>query len=109
LLRLLAALLLALSFSAGAVQAQSLDSLRAGGVVGEQFDGYLVLRDTGAPESVRSLVDGVNAKRRQIYGQRAAEQGVAIDQVGRVYAEEIFEDAEKGTWFLTESGDWIQK
>ena len=57
---------------------------------------------------VRALVDEVNEKRRQIYEKRAADQNVPVDQVGRVYAEQIFRDAAEGVWFLTESGNWIQ-
>lgn len=108
-LRLLAAVLLALSVAAGAAQAQSLDELRASGVVGERYDGYVVLRDTGASEKVKALVEEVNAKRRGIYEKRAAEQGVPVGQVGRVYAQQIFEQAGEGTWFLDEAGKWVRK
>ena len=109
LLRFGAALILAASFAIGASHAQSLDSLRTDGTVGEQFNGYVTVRDAGAAASVKALVDTVNAKRRQIYDQRAAEQGVASDQVGRVYAKEIMDDAPAGTWFRDESGNWTQK
>ena len=66
----------------GAVQAQSLDALRASGAVGESSDGLLMARDSSA----QSYVDKVNAQRRKIYGQRAAAQGVSAGQVGRVFA-----------------------
>lgn len=105
--RLLAALVLVLAFPLGAAQAQSLDTLRASGAVGEKYDGYAVVRDAAA--GAGAVVDDVNAKRRQIYAQRAAEQGVPVDQVGRVYAEEILRKAKTGWWFLSESGAWSQK
>lgn len=100
---------LGLSLWVATADAQSLDSLRASGVVAERFDGYLVLRGKDAPASARATVDEVNQKRRQIYAERAAEQGVPPDQVGRVYARQIFQEAPTGTWFLDESGKWVQK
>jgi hypothetical protein len=107
--RIAAAVAIVVSFSIGAVQAQSLDAVRASGAVGEQFDGYAVVRDAGAGADVKALVDTVNAKRRDIYNKRAAEQGVAVGQVGRVYAQQIMQKAAAGTWFRDESGNWKQK
>ncbi len=93
----------------GPAAAQSLDDLRAAGVVGERFDGLVEVRDTKASAQVRSLVEKVNAKRREIYAQRAAEQGVSAEQVGRVYAEKIFQGAPAGTWFRDQAGEWRRK
>ena len=89
----------------GPARAQSLDSLRASGAVGERFDGYLVARDAGA----QGFVDQVNAQRRQIYRQRVASQGVGVDQVGMVYAKEILADVPPGTWLQQEDGSWARK
>lgn len=101
--RLLLALLFAsLGFAAAA---QSLDALRASGAVGERYDGFAVARDSSAA----AVVSQVNAQRRQIYEQRAAQQRVAADQVGRVYAREIFQSLPAGAWFLDESGRWVRK
>ena len=86
-------------------QAQDLDALRASGAVGERFDGYLVARDGNA----QGFVAKVNAKRRQIYEQRAASQGIGADQVGMVYAKEILADAPAGTWFQNPDGSWARK
>ena len=88
------------------VRAQSLDALRASGAVGEGFDGYARVRQPGGGEAV---VNQVNAQRRAIYQKRSSEQGVSPDQVGRVYAREIFARAPAGTWFLLESGAWVRK
>ena len=108
-LTVLAAFSLAVVFGVLPAAAQSLDSLRASGVVGERFDGLVVLREANAPAEVRAMVKEVNAKRSRIYAQRAKEQGVPPDQVGRVYAKEIFQNAPKGTWFLGEDGRWTKK
>lgn len=109
--RWLGALLLAVGvvlapLSVGGALAQSLDELRASGVVGERFDGLLVARQGGAP---RGVINEVNARRGKIYADRAKQQGVSPDQVGRVYARQIMRQAPAGTWFLDEAGNWRQK
>ena len=85
--------------------AQDLDQLRASGLVGERFDGYAEAIDQGYLEYVR----GLNGKRHQIYQQRAAEQNVPVDQVGRVYASEIIAKSPSGTRLLKEDGTWATK
>lgn len=87
-------------------QSRELEMLRASGAVGEVFDGYVRPRVAGAAQEA---ADRINAKRREIYERRAAEQKVPAAQVGRVYAEKIYERAPSGTWFLTEKGSWVQK
>jgi uncharacterized protein YdbL (DUF1318 family) len=104
--RSVVAVLLALSLSATAAWAQSLESLRASGALAERYDGFVAVRQA-SPEANR-IAGEVNAQRQALYKQRAAEQGVPSDQVGRVYAQQIFAQAAKGTWFLTERG-WVQK
>jgi len=89
--------------------AQSLADLRAQGVVGERYDGIAVVRTPGAPAEVRQFVADVNAKRQQIYAQRAAQQKVSVDQVGRIYARQIYGELPAGAWFLDESGRWSRK
>jgi uncharacterized protein YdbL (DUF1318 family) len=104
--RSLGAVLLALSLSVTAASAQSLESLRASGALAERYDGFVAVRQA-SPEANR-IASAVNAQRQALYKQRAAEQGVSSDQVGRVYAQQLFAQAPKGTWFLTEQG-WVQK
>ncbi len=101
----------AMAIMLGALPAagQTLDELRSSGVVGERYDGLLVVRDTGASAKIRAIVADINGKRQQIYEQRAKEQGVPADQVGRVYAQEIFQQAPAGTWFLGADGRWTRK
>ncbi len=106
-LSLFAVLALALALAAAPASAQSLDQLRKSGAVGERFDGYAAVRQGGG--SARAVVDQVNAKRRQIYLKRAGQDGLSVDQVGRVYAKTILGKAPRGTWFLDQSGRWRQK
>jgi uncharacterized protein YdbL (DUF1318 family) len=101
----LAAVFVVLALAAPPAGAQSLDALRASGAVGERFDGYAVARNASATATVNS----VNAQRRKIYQQRAAATGAPVDEVGKVYAKEIFDKAPRGTWFQQPSGKWVQK
>jgi uncharacterized protein YdbL (DUF1318 family) len=104
-----AAFLFAAALAVPPAAAQTLDSLRKSGVIGERYDGLLELRDSSASSEARRMVKDVNAKRSKIYEKRAKEQGVPVGQVGRVFAQEIFQKAPKGTWFLGEDGRWTRK
>ncbi len=101
----LAAVALVLGLSAPPVLAQSLDQLRASGAVGERYDGYA----QALQSSAGGLVQQVNGKRKQIYAQRAAQEGTSADQIGRIYAPQIFAKSPPGTKFLQENGSWITK
>jgi uncharacterized protein YdbL (DUF1318 family) len=107
--RAILALPLVLFAAAAAAQSRVLDAPRASGAVGERYDGFAVVRDQSQAASLGPLVDRVNAERRQIYQQRAAAERAPADQIGRVYAAEIFKSAPPGTWFLQESGQWVRK
>lgn len=99
------ALLLVLIFTGSPTLAQSLDALRASGAVGERYDGFAEALDSSA----QGAVNQVNAQRRKIYQQRAAEQGASPDQIGRIYAQQILKKAPAGTKFLQQSGTRITK
>lgn len=91
----------------GPVQAASLEELRASGAVGERYDGYAVVRNN-APGAA-AVVEQVNAERRRIYQERAAQQNISPAQVGAVYASQIFNNAPPGTWFQSSDGSWRRK
>lgn len=103
--------LLACAALTGQANAQSrpLDAPRASGLVGEKYDGFAVVRSPSAPGDVKSLVDQSNQERAALYKQRGASDGATPDAVGRIYAKQIFDQAPAGTWFLQESGQWVQK
>lgn len=92
---------------AGPVHAASLGELRASGAVGERHDGFAVVRQNAA--GAAALVAQVNAKRRQIYQQRATQQNTSVAAVGSVYAKQIFANAPSGTWFQSADGAWRRK
>ncbi|MDX1402702.1 MAG: YdbL family protein [Kiloniellales bacterium] len=85
--------------------AQSLDELRASGAIGERFDGYAV----ALSGSAKAEVAEINKRRKEIYETKAAEQGVSPEQVGMVYAKQIFKTLPKGAKFLNEDGSWVMK
>jgi len=85
--------------------AASLQDLRASGALGESVSGYAVARDPGATAEVASI----NEKRKAVYAEKAAAQGVSIEQVGKVYAKEIFAKVPAGTWLQNEQGQWLKK
>ena len=96
---------LLLSLSVTTVCAASLQALRASGALGESFSGYVVARDSSA----KADADAINKKRKAVYAEKAAAQGVSIEQVGKVYASEILKKVPAGTWIQNENGEWFQK
>ena len=90
-------------------RADALDSFRADGTIAERFDGYLELRDSGAPAAARSLVTDVNAQRRALYEKRAGEMNVPASEVGKIFAPKIFDSAPSGTFFLQPGGGYVRK
>lgn len=101
----LTGLLLAAALPASA---DVLDDLRVAGAVGERFDGLLVVRDAKA-KGAKAKVEEINAKRLKIYAKHAGQDGATVAHVGAIYAEEIMENAPKGTWFLQANGNWTRK
>lgn len=93
----------------GLAAAKNLDQYRAEGVIAERFDGFIELRGANAPAEAQQIVEDVNDKRRQVYERRAEEQNVSPASVGKVYAEQILQNAPKGTYFKRPDGSYVQK
>ncbi|MGH6947049.1 MAG: YdbL family protein [Kiloniellales bacterium] len=89
----------------GGAGGQTLDQLRAKGAIGERYDGMAVARDPSAA----AMVAEINAKRREIYAERATAEKIPVDQVGMVYAKQIFDQAPSGTMFQDQQGAWTRK
>ena len=85
-----AALVLAGASGLAAAAAQeSAAELRATGLVGERYDGYLGLV-ASAPPRVRAEVDAVNIRRRAHYTELARARRVVVEEAGAATACEIF-------------------
>ena len=63
--------------------------LRATGLVGERYDGYLGLAGS-APADVRSRMESINIQRRAAYTQLASQRGATIEEVAAATACQIF-------------------
>jgi len=103
------ACLAVLCLALGALDARAdsaLDQMRVTGAVVERFDGFLEPRG-GSDAS--ALAERVNAERREIYAKRAAELGVPILEVGKIFAQKIGETAPVGTTFLRSDGSTVTK
>lgn len=99
----------ALAWTSGAwAQSKLLDAPRAAGIVAERFDGFAAIRGA-APADIMALVTQVNAERRAVYAERAQTEKTTVNAVGKIYAVEIMKSAPPKTWFLSESGQWMQK
>ena len=94
----------------GAAAQSQLDSYRARGFVAERFDGYVEVREgSGAPADARALVQEVNARRRELYRKRANETDVPVEEVGKLFATKIAEQAPAGAYFRRPDGSYARK
>ncbi len=99
-------LVITLMFTSAA-WALDLDEAKAGGLVGEQPNGFI-----GAVKSspeVDALVAEINAKRTQAYARIGKKNGVAADKVAELAAKKLIEKAEPNEYVRTASGTWVLK
>jgi len=101
--------LVVLVATAAPAAAGKIEELRKAGTVGERFDGYVAIRAADPSDELKQAVDEINSRRKEIYAKRAAEESVSVEQVGRVYAKKIWDEAPEGTWFYTEDKEWVRK
>ena len=100
--------IIVLSMIATPALSNSLDDFRKSGAIIERFDG-LVEAAPSAPSAARTLVNSVNAKRRSLYNDRAKQQGAPVSEVAKIYAQQIFASAPKGTKFRRSDGSIVRK
>lgn len=107
--RIGAIVLLVIGLGIGPVLAGALEDAKADGLVGERIDGYLGVVDSGAPGSVRSLVDQINAERRTKYAEIAKKQGAPVEAVAQIAGKKLIERAGSGEYVMGADGSWRQK
>lgn len=107
--RLAAALVLGLMAAAAALPAaaQSVDSAKASGYVGERADGLLGLVKSAPPE-IRALVDQVNAKRMAGYRDIAQRNSTSVQAVQSIVGQKLIDQAGPGNYVM-EGGGWRMK
>ena len=91
------------------VMASPLTQPKADGLIGEQADGYLGLVSSDVPESVKKLVDEVNAKRKAGYQRIAQQQGTSLTDVERVGGNTAIEKTLPGNYIRDANGVWRKK
>lgn len=84
---------------------------RAGGVIGEQADGYLgIVSGATVSADLRGRVDQINIQRRALYTRRAAERNVSVNEMAAAVACEVFDRRiAAGEHYRNEAGQWRQR
>lgn len=86
-----------------------LDDAKAAGLIGELPDGYVAAVRPNPSPDIAALVRQINAKRRAVYENLAAEESVPVAQVGALAAEKIKRQASPGEYFMAPDGTWVTK
>ena len=107
--RIGAIVMLVAGLGIGPAQAGPLEDAKAEGLVGERIDGYVGVVDSGAPGSVKSLVDQINAEREAKYAEIAKKQGAPVAAVAQIAGTKLIERAPKGEYVMGANGQWQRK
>jgi len=87
------------------------------GVVGESYDGMLVIRDMGGLtgediRTVKRVLSAENSDREMLYKELATANKISlseIDKIKTIFSETRREKAKAGDWFKDQNGTWSQK
>jgi uncharacterized protein len=107
--RIGAIVMLVAGLGIGPAQAGPLEDAKAEGLVGERIDGYVGVVDSGAPGSVKSLVDQINAEREAKYAEIAKKQGAPVAAVAQIAGTKLIQRAPKGEYVMGANGQWQKK
>jgi uncharacterized protein YdbL (DUF1318 family) len=92
-----------------AAQATAIDTAKQAGQIGERYDGYLGVVNSKATADMRSLVDDINAKRREKYAKIAQTNGVSTAQVARIAGAKLLDQTPSGQYVMPREGEWVLK
>jgi len=98
---------LVLCFAAN-VWAVDLNGAKTQGLVGERNDGYLGYVTSPSGE-VKTLVQGVNNKRKLKFKQAAAKAGATVEQVAIRFAQRAAKKTTAGNYIQNTQGAWVKK
>lgn len=87
----------------------TLQEAKAGGLVGEQIDGFVGQVVNNASTEVQALVQEVNSQRRQRYQEIAQQNSITLEQVAAIAFERAVEATQSGHYIQNASGAWVQK
>lgn len=106
---LAAAALLAVVAPAPALAQDSAAELRATGLVGERYDGFLGLV-AAAPRHLRARMDAVNIRRRAHYDELAHRRGARVEEVALAAGCELLVlRVGPGQYYLLPDNRWRQR
>lgn len=96
------------------VFAIGLDEAKQKGLVGEKDNGYLglVIVQKNTRKNIQNetqiLVDNINVKRKAVYVELAAKNGITLQQVEKLATEKAYEKTSPGH-YLWMNGQWAKK
>ncbi|WP_299083708.1 YdbL family protein [uncultured Paraglaciecola sp.] len=93
-------------FVCSSVFAIGLDEAKQQGLIGEKDNGYLGV--VVMQNNIQQLVNDINAKRKAVYADLAAENGITIEQVEKLAAKKAYSKTETGH-YLWMNGKWRKK
>ena len=93
----------------GPTWAISLQEAKAQGLVGEQANGYLGLVKSGASAEVKTLMNEINAKRKQEYQGIARRNNTELNVVEALAGKKAIERTPPGQYVKLPSGQWVKK
>jgi uncharacterized protein YdbL (DUF1318 family) len=95
------------------VRSGQIQQLKNDGVIGEDRDGYLVMKRTPADSKyqiyAQSVVAAENADRSFLYLSNAQVQNKPLEMIEREYAQLWSDRAFPGEWVQKENGTWTRK
>ena len=102
-------LMLLLSLTSLSAYAATLNQAKAQGLIGEQANGYIGFV-TGSPKAqLQSLVNSVNAKRRQEYQLIAKKNATNVQTVEKIAGAAAIRKTTKGHYVRAPGGQWLKK
>ncbi len=108
--KIIAVTVFALSILGGslAFAAETLESARAKGLIGETPSGYIVAVGN-SDSSISSLVKSVNKERQAEYQRIAAKTNQSVDIIEKVAGQKLIEKSPSGSFVMDQSGKWVKK
>ncbi|HOO50296.1 MAG TPA: YdbL family protein [Alphaproteobacteria bacterium] len=99
-----------LSLGIGAAVAADMDlaTAKRAGLIGEKTDGLVAATLPNPSPDIMSLVHRTNKGRLAVYRDLATKQSIPVNEVQKIAAKKIFNQAESGE-FLMIDGQWKQK
>lgn len=102
-------LLLLVFFNVSTAWALSLDEAKDSGLVGEQRNGYLGIVVSSPSAQVKSLVEDINSKRRDVYQQIAQRNGTSVEAVTALAGKKAIEKTSAGNYVQGANDGWQKK